>query len=159
MALTAFAIVTKDNWPLFVPFNSSTRMPADAPCGDYLIHTFIRPNNYLNVICFRWSGSLPERLCICVLGTAYVGLLILLKLIVNHLLMSSLAQWKCWWNARVPGEEWTTVMHILYALTFWLCLFLVAAKGSLQRAQSESQTPGSRCSICKWWKCEVSTPL
>jgi len=33
IALTAFAIVTKDNWPSFVPFNSSTRMPPGAPCG------------------------------------------------------------------------------------------------------------------------------
>ncbi|KIM83525.1 glycoside hydrolase family 5 protein [Piloderma croceum F 1598] len=32
MAITAFSIVTKDNWPLFVPFNSSTRMPPGAPC-------------------------------------------------------------------------------------------------------------------------------
>jgi len=32
-ALTAFSIVTKDNWPLFVPFNSSCRMPEGAPCG------------------------------------------------------------------------------------------------------------------------------
>jgi mannan endo-1,4-beta-mannosidase len=32
-ALTAFSLVTKDNWPLFVPFNSSCRMPANAPCG------------------------------------------------------------------------------------------------------------------------------
>jgi mannan endo-1,4-beta-mannosidase len=31
--LTAFAIVTKDNWPFFTPFNSSTRPPPDAPCG------------------------------------------------------------------------------------------------------------------------------
>jgi mannan endo-1,4-beta-mannosidase len=31
-ALTAFGIVTKDNWPFFVPFNSSSRMPDDAPC-------------------------------------------------------------------------------------------------------------------------------
>ena len=159
MALTAFAIVTKDNWPLFVPFNSSTRMPADAPCGDYLIHTFIRPNNYLNIICFRWSGWVPERLCIRGLGTAYVDLLVLLRLIANLLLMSSLAQWKRWWNARVPGEEWTMVMYILYALTVWLWLFLVAAKGSLRRAQRESQAPESRSFVSKWWKCEVSTPL
>jgi len=33
MTMTAFAIVTKDNWPFFVPFNSSVRMPPGAPCG------------------------------------------------------------------------------------------------------------------------------
>jgi mannan endo-1,4-beta-mannosidase len=32
-ALTGFSLVKKDNWPLFVPFNSSCRMPENAPCG------------------------------------------------------------------------------------------------------------------------------
>jgi hypothetical protein len=36
MAITAFSIVTKDNWPLFVPFNSSTRMPPGAPCSKWI---------------------------------------------------------------------------------------------------------------------------
>jgi len=31
--LTAEAIVTKEHWALFVPFNSSARMPDNAPCG------------------------------------------------------------------------------------------------------------------------------
>jgi len=32
-ALTAFAVVTKDNWRSFVPFNSTVRMPESAPCA------------------------------------------------------------------------------------------------------------------------------
>jgi hypothetical protein len=36
-ALTAFAIVTEEHWPLFVPFNSSTRMPTGTPCRENLL--------------------------------------------------------------------------------------------------------------------------
>ena len=32
-ALTAAAIVTKEHWNLFIPFDKTARMPAGSPCG------------------------------------------------------------------------------------------------------------------------------
>src|SRR6267378_1700199 len=32
-ALTAAAIVTKEHWSLFIPFDKTARMPAGSPCG------------------------------------------------------------------------------------------------------------------------------
>jgi len=32
-ALTAVAIVTKEHWNLFIPFDKTARMPAGSPCG------------------------------------------------------------------------------------------------------------------------------
>ena len=56
-------------------------MPEDAPCGNYPCpHPF---EHYLDIILFRRSGWLPERLCICVLDTGYVDLLILLYLEID----------------------------------------------------------------------------
>ena len=53
--LTAAAIVTKANWPLFVPFNETARRPDGTPCGKQqfltlmsIFNTWIEP---------EWSNS------------------------------------------------------------------------------------------------------
>jgi len=50
VALTAFAIVTKDNWSSFVPFNSSARMPPGSPCGGVA-------NSEQDYAFISWSGA------------------------------------------------------------------------------------------------------
>lgn len=77
-----------------------------------------------NSVWFRWSRWLPERLCICVLVTAYVDRCIRFEFRIDYsyLLPFSRAQWKRGWNAGVSGKEWTT-LQVIYALTLWLCLF------------------------------------
>ena len=64
-ALTAAAIVTKEHWNAFIPFDKTTHVPEGTPCRKEALLLF---RLAFNASGFRRSGRLPAGLCIHRLG-------------------------------------------------------------------------------------------